>query len=75
MERLRKELEEKESKLSELMESLKEPDEIIDIAVKAAQNIKIKAMEELERAFGSLPPSFKPMVSNIMEKIRKQLEG
>ena len=76
LENLRKELEEKEEALSALSQERKEsPDEIIDLAVSAAEKIKFKALEELENAFKTLPPSFKPMVSEIIDKIRRQIEG
>ncbi len=72
VEDLKAQLEEKEKQIEELSKS---PDEIIDVAVTAAEKIKVKALEEMEKEFSNLPSSFKPMIDKVLSRIRKEILG
>ena len=72
---LKAQLEEKEAQIAELSSGTGTPDEIIDIAVSAAEKLKVKALEEMEKEFSNLPQSFKPMINKILNRIRKEILG
>ncbi len=75
VEELRSQLEEKEAQIEELSKGAGSPDEVIDVAVSAAEKIKVKALEEMERELSNLPPSFRPMIDKVLSRIRKELLG
>ncbi len=67
IEELKKQLEEK------FNTNTQTPAEIIEIARKAALQIKQKAIEEVEKAFENFPEPLKVKIKPIIEKIRKEL--
>ncbi len=75
VEELKSQIEEKDARIEELSRGAGTPDEIIDVAVSAAEKLKVKALEEMEKEFSNLPPSFRPMINKILNRIRKEILG
>ncbi len=75
VEELKAQLQEKDAQIEELSKGAGTPEEVIDVAVTAAEKLKVKALEEMEKEFSNLPPSFRPIIEKVLNRIRKEILG